>query len=116
MVVMGAVVEEVMVVVDKAMETAVADMVAEDTVAEVVAAAAMVMTATTAAVETLVSLHFDASGICKLFGNDSLIAHSCAQVTLEVEVVVVVVVVAAAVVAATMILEATTTSSQALAQ
>lgn len=57
---MGAVVEEVTVEVDKAMETAAVDMVVGDTAAvEVAAAVAMVMTVTTAAVETLgVSLHF----------------------------------------------------------
>lgn len=55
----AVVVEEDMVVEDKAMETAVADMVVEDTVVVVAAAAAVVMTTITTAVEALVSTHFE---------------------------------------------------------
>lgn len=100
---------EDMVEVDKVMETVVGDMVVEDTVA--VLAEAMVTTAITAAVETLVVGFECWCYLCTiwhaLFSYCEILSY--AQVTLE-EVVVVV-----AAAAATMTLETTTTSHQILA-
>lgn len=65
-----AVVEEDMVEVDKAMETAVEDMVVEEEGTVVVAAvAAVVMTAITTAVETLVSSRFECKWNLQSFWN-----------------------------------------------